>query len=180
MKRGHLIATKVVILSLGFLLAAGCNKPPPPNTAPTAFFDSCVAEKFSVKSPQQGFVAHSLRNIASGELGSAEYSGILANPVLDDKGLQIGWKACMTNEECARKLYQAIIKEPRRAAEDKGITLQGKEGHDDKAFTWTYRKGSNDGTLEGKYELSDTMEMSKDVKAYFLKLKLREVIHKAP
>jgi hypothetical protein len=148
-KRAHLTATKVALLSLGMLLAAGCNKPPLPNTAPTAFFDWCVAEKLSVKSSQQTFVDRSRRNIASGEIGSAEYSGILSNPVFDDKGQQIGWNACMTDEECARKLYQAIIKKLRRVAEEKGIVLQGKDGLDDKAFTWSYRKGPNDGTLEG-------------------------------
>jgi hypothetical protein len=139
-----------------------------------------VAEKLSVKSSKQKFVDRSRRNIASGEIGSAEYSGILSNPVFDGNGQQIGWNACMTDEECARKLYQAIIKKLRRVAEEKGIVLQGKDGLDDKAFTWSYRKGPNDGTLEGKYELNDTQEMGKDVKAYFFTLKLREVIREVP
>jgi hypothetical protein len=83
MRHAHFTATKVLMLSLGILLAAGCNKPSPPNTAPTAFFDWCVAEKFSVKSHQEAIVHHRQEKIASGEIASAKYSGILANPVFD-------------------------------------------------------------------------------------------------
>jgi hypothetical protein len=86
----------------------------------------------------------------------------------------------MTDRECARNLCQAIVKELRRVAEENGITLQGKEDVDDRQFTWTYRKGSNVGTLQGKYELKDAKDLGKDVKVYSVTLKLREVIREGP
>ena len=182
MKRGHFMAAMLMTLPLGILLAGGCHKPPPPppNTAPTAFFDWCVAEHFGVKSHEQYVKHQRAEKIASGQLGLAEYNGVLANPVFDGKGNKIGSVACMTDEECARKLYQAIVRELRRVAEEKGVTLQGKGQPEDKEFAWKYRFGPNDGTLEGKYELGDTKDAGKDVKVYFVKFKLREVIRDNP
>jgi hypothetical protein len=136
-----------------------------------------VAEHFGVKTHEQYMKNQRAEKIAAGQLGLAEYNGVLANPVFDGKGNKIGSVACMVDEECARKLYQPIVRELRHVAEGKGIILQGKAAPDDKVFAWTYRLGTNDGTLEGKYELGDTKDAGKDVKVYFVKFKLKEVIH---
>ena len=179
MKLGHITAAMLLTVSLGIFLAVGCKRPPPPppNTAPTAFFEWCVAEHFGVKTHEQYLKNQRAEKVASGQLGLAEYMGVLANPVFDGKGNKIGSVACMMDEECAQKLYQAIARELHRVAEEKGITLQGKAAPDDNVIAWTYRFGPNDGTLEGKYELGDTKDAGKDVKVYFVKFKLREVIH---
>ena len=101
--------------------------------------------------------------MSSGEVGFAEHRA---------------WTPCKTEAE-VRKLLDATAAELRRVAEEKGVTLQGSDdlpGPPGSGFVLKYRSGPNHGTLEGTYELGDTQTDGKTVKAYFVRLKLTEVI----
>jgi hypothetical protein len=172
-RRSRRISVCLMILIVS--VAPGCKKPLPPDTRPTAFFDWCAAaDKFGVKSPEGVGTNNSTKNILSGEIGVVQYRGILAEPVVQGK-VVIGWRNCKTDEEAGQH-FHAIAKELRRVAEEKGITLEGKDDPKASEIVLKYRSGQNDGTLEGKYELGDTKDAGKDVKAWMVELKLREVI----
>lgn len=103
------------------------------------------------------------KNASSGEIGFAEHRA---------------WTPCKTDEE-ARKSLDATTAKLRRVAQEKGFTLLDSEDpvtSQSNGFVLKYWSERNQGTLEGKYELSDANTDGKTVKAYFVRLKLTEVI----
>jgi hypothetical protein len=134
-----------------------------PNTRPTDFFYWCAEEHFGVQSPKSAWVQRSAKNLTSGEIGIAIYRA---------------WTPCKSEED-ARQLMRKIAAELRRIAKEKGCTLQDHELSPNQqwdSFELAYRIGLNYGTLVGKCERGDTTLGGKSDNAYFLKLKLSEVI----
>jgi hypothetical protein len=165
MNRGRVSSAILLAVVVSGLLGGGCSSPPPsqPNTSPSAFFQWCVDEKFGVKSPEGASITRAGQKAPSGEIGFAEYRA---------------WTPCKTDEE-ARKFLGATAAELQHVAKERGMTVQGGDPSPDppgSQFVLRYRSGPNHGTLEGKYELGDTKTDGKAVKAYFVRLRLTEVI----
>ena len=73
----------------------------------------------------------------------------------------------------------ATAAELRRVAEEKGVIVLGSDDPPDphgNGFVLRYWSGPNHGTIEGKYELGGTKTDGKTVEAYYVRLKLTEVI----
>ncbi len=162
MKLRQKCTISVPALLLCGILTSGCSKRPPPDkpsTAPTAFFDWCQSEKFGVKSPQTTMINNKATNVSSGELGFVKYRA---------------WTPCKTDQE-ARKFLDTTFAELRHKAEEKGCECQAAEPHGT-GLSLKYRSGRVNGALVGRCVLGDNLPGAETAKAYFVELKLTEVV----
>lgn len=171
---------KCVRWGFGLLLLAsgisstGCGTKPPPNEVkipPSEFFEWCAKEKFGVKSPEATSFRRSGDRIGQGEIGYTEYRA---------------WIPSKTEEEARKELASAVAELRRVAAEMKVDVRDADDSADPtrgalpdpqpREKLLRYRIGKNQGELSANYELGETKQGDKTVKAYYLKLKLTEVV----
>jgi hypothetical protein len=142
-------------LLVSVILASGCSTQPSPTFTPTTFFNWCVKEHFGTKSPTNTFVFNT-----SGATGFV--NGMIWIPSKTEQEAQVYLK----------KTFAAI----REKAGEQGCEIFGTNESPASlnADTLKYRSGPNKGTLEAKYELRDTPEAGRIVKAYWITFHLTE------
>lgn len=128
---------------------------PPPEFTPTTFFDWCNKEHFGTKSPTNAFAFNTFKT-----------------PVFVKGSI---WTPSKTEHE-AQDLLKNTIAAIREKAEEKGceILTTNDSPASSNVATLKYRSGPNKGTLEAQYELRDTPEGGKIVKAYWINFNLIE------
>jgi hypothetical protein len=142
-------------LLVSVILVNGCSTQPSSTFTPTTFFVWCNKEHFGTKSPTNTFVVNKT------------YASVFVNGTI--------WIPSKTEQEAQeylKKTFAAI----REKAVEKGCEILGtnESPASPNADTLKYRSGPNKGTLEAKYELRDTPEAGKVVKAYWIDFHLTE------